>query len=99
MKHPRPFTDEELKYMIEHGEDKPVDIARELGRPYPSIIKKLRDLGIRRENEIGPKGPRWHDCDKTCPEFCPYPDCMMPEAEAIKGIKAEFMLKELFKDE
>lgn len=25
----------------------------------------------------------WHGCQETCPEYCPYEDCMMPQDIAI----------------
>lgn len=25
----------------------------------------------------------WHGCEETCPDYCPYEDCMMPQDIAI----------------
>ena len=94
----KPFTDEELKFIRENSAGMFVDeIAAALNRPYASVIRRIHEEKLPMRRKIsGPRGPQWRGCNKTCPDFCPYEDCMMPTYMAAENIEEDFKLKELF---
>lgn len=94
----KPFSDEELQFMRENSTKMTaVEIAAALGRPYVSVSHKLRDMGLPRKYARWRKTDKWTGCNETCPDFCPYDDCMMPGRYAAIGYKRDF--EELFDNE
>lgn len=50
----------------------------------PAIVGKVQCVECREKDrarqraKYQPKRERWMGCDETCPEYCPYKDCMRP---------------------
>lgn len=52
------------------------EIAEMFGTKRSAISTKLHYL--RKASGKSIKNNHWHGCERTCPDYCPYPECLMP---------------------
>lgn len=96
----KPFTQEEVDFLRRNSADMTTsELAKRLDRPCISVAQKVKTMGLpRKVGAQGPYGNKWKGCDKTCPDYCPYPDCRMPAYEAAINYREDFHFKEFFDD-
>lgn len=80
MRQRRKFTASEDQFLRENYAQKTTEeLSRKLGRSYQSIYNRCHLLGITPLKGSSDGRPLlWHGCDETCPERCPYNDCLKP---------------------
>lgn len=93
----RGVTQSEIDFVLDSaGKMTRRQLAEALGRPYSTIEKIIITHGVRAKNSpTRPQGRAWQGCEKTCPDFCPYDDCLMPVQLAARNFEEEFFIKEL----
>lgn len=70
------------------------ELATALGIGYATAFSHLKRNGLPFiKDKIGRQSGKWAGCEKTCPDFCPYPECRMPAIDAAKGYEEDFDLR------
>lgn len=98
MGHPRVLTDEIKDYIRAHSADMTIkEMVTSLGLSYQTVYQFYKKEKIPYKiSRFGRKDGVWKGCDRTCPDYCPYPDCILPTADAVVGYEDDFNIRELF---
>lgn len=59
------------------------EISKELGRTYASTYSIIKKMSIGKKYDYS-NGETWTKCKLTCPDYCPYKDCILPSTLALK---------------
>ena len=78
------WRDYELE-ILKSGEWSDREIADMLGVTVHTV--QSRRYAIKKAEAKKGKPTRWVGCNQTCPDFCPYDECLMPSDECAKSLK------------